>query len=71
MGENGPKQLDIPFFAIFGHFSPSLLAYGQPLYSISAIIDENGITATGCCCIDICKEKATQGYEHPIFPTFA
>ena len=26
---------------------------------------------TGCCCNDICKEKATSGYLHPIFLPFA
>ena len=46
-----------------------LPAYGQPLYYIFAFIDENGII--GCCCNDISKEKATPGYFHPIFPTFA
>ena len=46
-----------------------LPAYGQPLYYIFAFIDENGII--GCCCNDISKEKATLGYFHPIFPTFA
>ena len=69
MVKNGQKWLNIPFLAIFGHFLPTLPAYGQPLYYIFAFIDENGII--GCCCNDISKEKATPGYFHPIFPTFA
>ena len=41
----------------------------QPFYVISAFMDKNVIT--GSCCNDICKEKATPSYYHPIFPTFA
>ena len=43
--------------SIFSHFSLFVPAYGQPLDPISAFIDKNVIT--GCCCNDICKEKAT------------
>ena len=56
--------------SILSHFSLFVPAYEQPLYYIFAFIDENGII--GCCCNDISKkEKATPGYFHPIFPTFA
>ena len=48
--------------SIFSHFSLFVPAYGQPLDPISAFIDKNVIT--GCCCNDICKEKATPGYYH-------
>ena len=57
------------FFVIFSHFSPFVPAYGQPLYPISAFTDKNVIT--GCFCNDICKEKITPGYFHPVFPMFA
>ena len=55
--------------SIFSHFSLFVPAYGQPLDPISAFIDKNVIT--GCCCNDICKEKATSGYYHLIFPPFS
>ena len=39
------------------------------LCSVSACIDKK--VFTGCCCNDICKEKATSGYYHLIFPPFS
>ena len=65
MVKSGQKWLDIPFLAIFGHFLPTLPAYGQPLYYIFAFFYENGII--GCCCNDICKEKATPGCITTLF----
>ena len=59
----------IPFFDHFHHFLPFLPAYEQTLCPISACVDKNNFT--GCCCNDICKERATPGYYHPIFPPFA
>ena len=56
-------------FGLFGHFSPLVPAYRQPFCLIFAFMDKNVIT--GSCCNDICKEKATPSYYHPIFPTFA
>ena len=56
-------------FGFFGHFSPLVPADRQPFCLISAFMDKNVIT--GSCCNDICKEKATPSYYHPIFPTFA
>ena len=54
---------------IFDHFSPFEPAHGQPLDPTSAFIDITIIT--GCCCNDICIEKAAPGYYHPIFPLLA
>ena len=57
------------FLDIFGHFSLFVPAHGWPLNPTSTFIDKNVIT--GCCCNDICKERATLGYYQPIFPPFA
>ena len=59
----------IPFFDHFHHFLPLMPAYEQTLCPISACVDKNNFT--GRCCNDICKERATLGYYHPIFPPFA
>ena len=57
------------FFSVIGHFTPFVPTRGQPLHPTSAFIDETVIT--GCCCNDICKEKATPGYYHPILLPFS
>ena len=59
----------IPFFDHFHCFLPFLPAYEQTLCPISACVDKNNFT--GRCCNDICKERATLGYYHPILPPFA
>ena len=61
--------LKIQFLDIFSHFSLFLPAHGWPLNPTSTFIDKNVIT--GCFCNDICKERATLGYYHPIFPPSA
>ena len=45
------RSLKIQFLAIFGHFSPFVLAHGRSLDPTSAFIDKSIIT--GCCCNDI------------------
>ena len=57
----------IEFLAIFVHFSLFVPTYGWPLYHISTFIDKSVIT--GCCCNNIYRERATQGYLSPHVPT--
>ena len=54
------------FWSFFSHFSPFVLAYGQPLDPVSTFIVQYVIT--GDCCNDIYGERATLGYYHPTFP---
>ena len=53
-------SLEIEFLVIFRHFSPFVLAYGQPLDPVFTFINQNVITE--CCCNVIYGETATQGY---------
>ena len=64
-----PFSRHLPKNSIFGHFSTIVPAHGRPIDPTSAFIDENVIT--GCCCIDIYRERAISGYYHPIFSPFA
>ena len=64
-----PFSYHKPENSIFGHFWPFVHAHGRPLDPASAFTDITIIT--GCCCNDICIEKAAPGYYHPIFQPLA
>ena len=55
------------FWSFLAIFSPFVPTYGWPLYHISTFIDKSVIT--GCCCNNIYRERATQGYLSPHVPT--
>ena len=66
---SGLKWWKMVKYSIFGHLSPFVPAYGQPLCPIFAFIDKNVVTS--CWSNDIWKKKITPGYFHPVFPMFA